>query len=306
MTPVSAEMVTRRDDEYDASRGSRRALPDVGEGARRQRRGDALLHRVGGAAGPVGGQGRCRPASVSFSSRPFRSLSSSPPHVFDRCRDSVLPILRRSWGRHGHLSTWWVRPGGRQAPVISQEYLGRRGWPPRCAAAGWACRTGPGTDFGAVAAAWGMLDDLGVAASRPGCRPPRPGSRCPPGPTWRWRRCRLVAPCSRPRSRTGGDHRRGPVHRDPRRRAGSPPVLGRDACRHRGAAGADQPGDRREDRAVRGRGRVLRRPGHDHFATFIDTANGKAPIAQRGKASRTRDLRLVGLGLVVARDGGSR
>ena len=44
-----------------------------------------------------------------------------------------------------------------------------------------------------------------------------------------------------------------------------------------------------------------------NFATFIATANGKAPVAQRGKAKQKRaDLRLVGLGLVVTRDGGSR
>jgi transposase len=42
-----------------------------------------------------------------------------------------------------------------------------------------------------------------------------------------------------------------------------------------------------------------------NFATFIDTGNGKAPIAQRGKAKQKRtDLRLVGLGLVITRDGG--
>ena len=42
-----------------------------------------------------------------------------------------------------------------------------------------------------------------------------------------------------------------------------------------------------------------------NFASFIDSANGKAPIAQRGKAKQKRsDLRLVGLGLVVTRDGG--
>jgi transposase len=42
-----------------------------------------------------------------------------------------------------------------------------------------------------------------------------------------------------------------------------------------------------------------------NFATFIDTGNEKAPIAQRGKAKQKRsDLRLVGLGLVVTRDGG--
>jgi transposase len=42
-----------------------------------------------------------------------------------------------------------------------------------------------------------------------------------------------------------------------------------------------------------------------NFATYIDTTNNKAPIAQRGKAKQKRaDLRLVGLGLVITRDGG--
>src|SRR6266704_3138137 len=42
-----------------------------------------------------------------------------------------------------------------------------------------------------------------------------------------------------------------------------------------------------------------------NFATFIDSANQRAPIAQRGKAKQKRnDMRLVGLGLVVTRDGG--
>ena len=42
-----------------------------------------------------------------------------------------------------------------------------------------------------------------------------------------------------------------------------------------------------------------------NFATFTGTANGKAPVAQRGKAKQKRsDLRLAGLGLVVTRDGG--
>jgi len=42
-----------------------------------------------------------------------------------------------------------------------------------------------------------------------------------------------------------------------------------------------------------------------NFATYLDTGNAKAPIAQRGKAKQKRsDLRLVGLGLVVTRDGG--
>ena len=42
-----------------------------------------------------------------------------------------------------------------------------------------------------------------------------------------------------------------------------------------------------------------------NFATFIGTGNGRAPVAQRGKAKQKRsDLRLVGLGLVVTLDGG--
>jgi transposase len=42
-----------------------------------------------------------------------------------------------------------------------------------------------------------------------------------------------------------------------------------------------------------------------NFATFIDSANDRAPIAQRGHAKQKRnDLRLVGLGLVVSTDGG--
>ncbi len=42
-----------------------------------------------------------------------------------------------------------------------------------------------------------------------------------------------------------------------------------------------------------------------NFVTYIDTTNDKAPIAQRGEAKQKRaDLRLVGLGLVITRDGG--
>src|SRR5205823_101709 len=41
-----------------------------------------------------------------------------------------------------------------------------------------------------------------------------------------------------------------------------------------------------------------------NFATFIDSGNQRAPIAQRGKAKQKRyDLRIVGLGLVATRDG---
>lgn len=42
-----------------------------------------------------------------------------------------------------------------------------------------------------------------------------------------------------------------------------------------------------------------------NFATYIDSTNDRAPIAQRGRAKQKRtDLRLVALALVVTRDGG--
>jgi transposase len=42
-----------------------------------------------------------------------------------------------------------------------------------------------------------------------------------------------------------------------------------------------------------------------NFATYIDSSNAKTSLAQRGKAKQKRaDLRLVGLGLVITRDGG--
>ena len=42
-----------------------------------------------------------------------------------------------------------------------------------------------------------------------------------------------------------------------------------------------------------------------NFATWIDSGNERAPIAQRGHSKQKRsDLRICGLGLVVSRDGG--
>ncbi len=42
-----------------------------------------------------------------------------------------------------------------------------------------------------------------------------------------------------------------------------------------------------------------------NVATYIDSANERAPIAQRGKAKqKPNDFRLVGLGLVITSDGG--
>ena len=75
--------------------------------------------------------------------------------------------------------------------IISQEYLGTAD---ELAAAmrggglGLPDRTRH-KEFGAIAAAWGMLEDLGVAAViDQAAGPARPGSRCPPARTWCWRR----------------------------------------------------------------------------------------------------------------------
>ena len=74
--------------------------------------------------------------------------------------------------------------------IVSQEYLGTAGeLAAACAAAGWACRTGPVQGVRAVAAAWGVLEDLGVAAIIDEVAGPGPsGLPLPAGPTWCWRR----------------------------------------------------------------------------------------------------------------------
>ena len=78
-----------------------------------------------------------------------------------------------------------------QPRIISQEYLGTAD---ELAAAmrGGGLGLPDNTrhkEFGAVAAAWSMLENLGVSGiidEVAGLA--RPGSRCPPGRTWRWRR----------------------------------------------------------------------------------------------------------------------
>ncbi len=162
--------------------------------------------------------------------------------------------------------------------------------------------------FGAVAAVWGLLSDLGVAAiidAQVGSRPA--GLALSPGTYLALAVLnRVVDPCSKrafadwwrttaadrftkiPASAL--DHRRfwDAFHAVPL------PALARieeqlalAACARFGLDTASVALDM------------------TNFATFIDTGNARAPIAQRGKAKQKRaDLRLVGLGLVVTRDGG--
>jgi transposase len=163
-------------------------------------------------------------------------------------------------------------------------------------------------DFGAVAAAWGLLSDLGVAGiidEEAGGRPP--GLPQSPGTYLALAALnRLVDPCSK---RAFADWWRTTAAD----RFTKIPVSALDHRRFWDAMHTvplDALGRIEQKLAVA----ACARFGLDtssvaldmtNFATFIDTANGRAPIAQRGKARQKRaDLRLVGLGLVVTRGGG--
>jgi transposase len=163
-------------------------------------------------------------------------------------------------------------------------------------------------DFGAVAAAWGLLAGLGVAGiidEACGGRPP--GLPLSPGTYLTLAALnRVVDPCSKrgfadwwrttaadrftkiPASAL--DHRRfwDAMHAVPLQAL--PRIeekLALAACARFGLDTSSVALDM------------------TNFATFIDTGNARAPIAQRGKAKQKRaDLRLVGVGLVVTRDGG--
>ena len=162
--------------------------------------------------------------------------------------------------------------------------------------------------FGDVAAAWGLLDELGVTGIVDAAAGPAPAGQPLPTGTYLALAAlnRLVAPCSKAAfadwwKATAGD------------RFTKVPASALDHRRFWDAMHAvtsEQLEEISEKIAVR----IVQLSGIDvssvaldmtNFATFIATANGKAPVAQRGKAKQKRaDLRLVGLGLVVTRDGG--
>src|SRR6266567_2575258 len=162
--------------------------------------------------------------------------------------------------------------------------------------------------FGDVAAAWGMLRDLGVASIIDEVAGTRRADAGAPAGTYLALAAlnRLVAPCSKlafadwwkttaadrftriPASVL--DHRRfwDAMHAVTLEQLEE--ISRRIALRIAGLSGLDCSSVALE---------------MTNFATFIDTANEKAPVAQRGKAKQKRsDLRIVGLGLVVTRDGG--
>src|SRR5712691_2910181 len=214
----------------------------------------------------------------------------------------------------GGKTYWYLREMGRvdgKPKMISERYLGTAA----DIAAAMQTREAAALPertrhlaFGDVAAGWGMLEDLGVAAVIDEVTGSRPaGARLSAGAYLALAALnRLVAPCSKAGfadwwKTTAGD------------RLAKIPAAALD---HRyfwdamHAVTLEQLEEISRAIAVR----IVAASGVDcssvaldmtNFATFIATANGKAPIAQRGKAKQKRsDLRLVGLGLVVTRDGG--
>ena len=162
--------------------------------------------------------------------------------------------------------------------------------------------------FGDVAAAWGVLEDLGVAGIIDSVAGPRPAGQPLSTGTYLALAAlnRLVAPCSKAAfadwwKTTAADRftKIGASALDHRRFW--------DAMHAVTAEHLEQASQAIAARIVQSSGVDVSSVALDmtNFATFIATANGRAPIAQRGKAKQKRsDLRLVGLGLVVTRDGG--
>jgi len=162
--------------------------------------------------------------------------------------------------------------------------------------------------FGDVAAAWGMLQDLDVISVIDAAAGPRPAGQPLSTGTYLALAAlnRLVAPCSKAGfadwwKTTAAD------------RFAKIPASALDHRRFWDAMHAVTPAQL-EQASEKIAAEMVRTAGIDvssvaldmtNFATFIATGNGRAPIAQRGKAKQKRtDLRIAGLGLVVTRDGG--
>ena len=162
--------------------------------------------------------------------------------------------------------------------------------------------------FGDVAAAWGMLEDLGVAAIIDEVTGARRSDAGASAGTYLALAAlgRLVAPCSKLAyadwwKTTAGDRfAKIPASVLDHRRFW-------DAMHAVGLEKLEEISRRIAVRIATGQELDISSVALDmtNFAAFIDTGNEKAPAAQRGKAGQKRPgLRLAGLGLVVTRDGG--
>lgn len=194
--------------------------------------------------------------------------------------------------------------------IVSQEYLGTAQEVTarlRGGGAGDPDRTRHHA-FGDVAAVWGLLERLDVAGIVDDVVGPRRSDAAASVGTYLALATlnRVVAPCSKLAFADWWAGTAGP-------RLVRVPVAALDHRRFWDAMDAVSASDlveierRVSARAVEAFGLDLSALVLDmtNFATFIDSANDLAPIAQRGKAKQKRtDLRLVGLALVVTRDGG--
>jgi transposase len=162
--------------------------------------------------------------------------------------------------------------------------------------------------FGDVAAAWGMLAELGVIGVIDAAAGPRPAGQPLSTGTYLALAAlnRLVAPCSKAafadwwRTMAADRVTKIPASALDHRRFW-------DAMHAVTLEQLEQASEQIAARIIEVSGADVSSVALDmtNFATFIATGNGKAPVAQRGKAKQKRsDLRLVGLGLVVTRDGG--
>ena len=216
--------------------------------------------------------------------------------------------------KFGGKTYWYLREMARvdgKPKMVSERYLGTAADIAAAMEAREAAMLPERTRhlaFGDVAAAWGMLEKLDVAAIIDEVTGPRPAGLPLSAGTYLALAAlnRLVAPCSKLAfadwwKTTAAD------------RFTKIPASALDHRRFWDAMHAvtlEQLEQISQAIAVR----IVELSGLDcssvaldmtNFATFIDTGNGKAPVAQRGKAKQKRsDLRLVGLGLVVTRDGG--
>src|SRR6266536_5011832 len=214
----------------------------------------------------------------------------------------------------GGKTYWYLREmarvGGRPK-MVSERYLGTAADIAAAVGAREAAALPQRTRhlaFGDVAAAWGILEDLGVAGVIDGISGPRPAGQPLSTGTYLALAAlnRLVAPCSKAGfadwwKTTAADRftRIGASALDHRRFW--------DAMHAITAEQMEQASRQIAARVVQVSGADVPSVALDmtNFATFIATANPKAPIAQRGKARQKRaGLRLAGLGLVVTRDGG--
>jgi len=219
-------------------------------------------------------------------------------------------VGKKQAGKTYYYLTESARVNGKPR-IVSQQYLGSAD-----EIAERLSEAGPGEPdrsshlaFGDIAAVWGMLDRLGVVAIIDDVVGSRRSDAAASVGTYIALAClnRVVAPCSKLAfadwwAKTTGERLVGHL---------SPGAL--DHRRFWDAMDVITPEqlieiERRITNAMVKTfdldlsGLVL---DMTNFATYIDSANERAPLAQRGHAKQKRnDLRLVGLALVVSTDGG--